>query len=160
MRFIDKGSADGIVKGQAVIDENGLVGRVDLVSERSARVRLLTDARLGVGVRDLETNETGWVEGQGASEALRLEMFSATEGVNEGDLIVTDGSRFPPGITVGRVVASAEPEAGFALFADVTPSVEFSRIDFVKVIVGWSPLNASTEPLVEQTVVPDTEELP
>jgi rod shape-determining protein MreC len=160
VRFIDKGSADGVVRGQAVIDENGLVGRIDLVSEHSARVRLLTDPRLGVGVRDLESNETGWVEGRGGDETLRLEMFSASEDVEEGDLIVTDGSRFPPGIVVGRVAETATGEAGFALFADVIPSVEFSRIDFVKVIVGWSPLDASAEPVEEQTVVPEGEELP
>ena len=160
VRFIDKGSSDGIVKGQAVIDENGLVGRVDLVSERSARVRLLTDPRLGVGVRDLETNETGWVEGQGAGEPLLLEMFDATEGVTAGDLIVTDGSRFPPGISVGRVRSDAEPEASFALFGAVAPTVEFSRVDFVKVIVGWSPLNADSDPPQDQAVLPTGEDLP
>ena len=160
VRFIDKGSSDGIVKGQAVIDENGLVGRVDLVSERSARVRLLTDPRLGVGVRDLETNETGWVEGQGAGEPLLLEMFDASEGVTAGDLIVTDGSRFPPGISVGRVRSDAEPEASFALFGAVAPTVEFSRVDFVKVIVGWSPLNADSDPPQDQAVLPTGENLP
>lgn len=141
VRFIDKGAADGIVRGQAVIDENGLVGRVDFVSEHAARVLLVTDPRSGVGVRNLATNDTGWVEGRG-SATLRLEMFNAEEPVSEGDLLVTDGSRFPPGIPVGTVLSAAASEVGFSLVTTVAPVVEISRLDFVKIIVGWDPLDA------------------
>ncbi len=144
VRFIDRGSADGVVKGHPVIDELGLVGRVDLVGEDWARVRLLTDPRLGVGVRDRATNETGWVSGQGTGP-LKLEMFSAGEAVSAGDLIVTDGSRFPPDIPVGIVLYAAESEAGFSLVTEVEPAIETSRLDFVKVLVGWSPLDTEVE---------------
>ena len=141
VRFIDRGTEDGVVKGHPVIDERGLVGRVDLVGADWARVRLVTDPRLGVGVRNLATNETGWVSGQG-TRPLRLEMFSTGEAVSAGDPIVTDGSRFPPGIRVGNVLFGAESEAGFSLVASVEPAIETSRLDFVKVLVGWSPLDA------------------
>jgi len=145
IRFVDKGSDDGVAKGQAVIDANtgGLVGRVDLVSERSARVRLITDIRSGVGVRNVNTNETGWVEGRGA-DPLQLEMFSVVAPVSIGDLLVTDGSRFPPEIGVGTVLEPAESEAGFGLFSTVEPIIDLGRLDYVKIIVGWSPLDAVT----------------
>ena len=84
VRFIDRGSDHGVVKGHPVIDDNGLVGRVDLLGEKWARVRLITDPRLGIGVRDLATNETGWVSGQG-TRPLKLEMFDAGESVAAGD---------------------------------------------------------------------------
>ena len=141
VRFIDRGSDHGVVKGHPVIDDNGLVGRVDLLGEKWARVRLITDPRLGIGVRDLATNETGWVLGQG-TRPLKLEMFDAGESVAAGDLIVTDGSRFPPDITVGIVLAGAEFQAGFSLVTEVEPAIDTSRLDFVKVLVGWSPLEA------------------
>ena len=144
VRFIDRGSVDGVVKGHPVIDEHGLVGRVDLVGRDWARVRLLTDPRLGVGVRDRATNETGWVSGQG-TRPLKLEMFSAGEAVSAGDLIVTDGSRFPPDIPVGIVLYAAESEAGFSLVTEVEPAIETSRLDFVKVLVGWSPLDTGLD---------------
>ncbi len=140
IRWVDKGSGDGIVAGQAVIDEDGLVGRIDFVTDSSARVRLVTDPRLGVGVRNLVTNETGWVEGTG-DEPLRLKMFNAVEPVSRGDLVVTDGTRFPPNLTVGTVLQPAESEAGFQLITSVDPAIDVSRLDFVKVIVGWSPLD-------------------
>lgn len=139
IRWINRGADDGIGVGQAVIDEAGLVGRVDFVTDDTARIRLISDPRLGVGVRDLATNETGWVEGQGDGP-LRLKMFDALEPVREGDLVVTDGTRFPPGITVGSIRETAESEAGFQLISSVAPAVDLSQVDLVKVIVGWSPL--------------------
>ncbi len=144
IRWIDKGSDDGVIVGQAVVDEDGLVGRVDFVTDTSARVRLITDPRLGIGVRNLVTNETGWVEGTGG-EPLRLKMFNAVEPVTRGDLLVTDGTRFPPNLTVGTVLQDAQSEAGFQLISSVDPSIDVSRLDFVKVIVGWSPLDAVAE---------------
>lgn len=155
VRFIDKGSDAGVVKGQAVIDANtgGLVGLIDLVGGNSARLRLITDPRSGVGVRNLDTNETGWVEGRGTSP-MQLEMFSVSEPVTEGDLLVTAGSRFPPDLVVGTVIESAEAEAGFGLFSTVEPIIDLGRLDYVKVIVGWSPLDAVTaEPGAD--VIPD-----
>lgn len=141
VRFIDAGSKDGVVKGHPVVDENGLVGRIDLVGDNWARVRLITDPTLGIGVRDRATNETGWVSGQG-TRPLKLEMFASGEAVAAGDQIVTDdGSRFPPDILVGVVLYEAESEAGFSLVTEVEPAVETSRLDFVKVLVGWSPLD-------------------
>ncbi len=145
IRWIDRGTDDGIALGQAVIDEDGLVGRIDFVADHSARVRLITDPRSGVGVRDLGTNETGWIEGRGAGP-LELKMFSTTKPVQEGDRLVTDGTRFPPGIPVGIVTESAEAVAGFALITTVDPAIQLAELDFVKVVVGWSPLDAVVDP--------------
>jgi rod shape-determining protein MreC len=141
VRYIDKGSNDGIVAGQAVVDEDGLVGRVDLVSANDARIRLITDPQMSVGVRIQSTNETGVVSGRGDGP-LRLEMFRATQAVHEGDLVVTDGSRFPPGLVVGRIAMDGEAEVGFVLRTTVNPSARLSEVDYVKVIVGWTALDA------------------
>jgi rod shape-determining protein MreC len=144
VRYIDKGANDGIVVGQAVLDEDGLVGRVDLVSANDARIRLITSPIVSVGVRVQSTNETGVVSGRGDSP-LRLEMFRATQSIGEGDLVVTDGSRFPPGIVVGSVAETADAEVGFVLRSSVDPAVRFSQVDYVKIIIGWSALDADLQ---------------
>jgi rod shape-determining protein MreC len=144
VRYIDKGSKDGIVAGQAVVDEDGLIGRVVLVSANAARVRLITDPVVSVGVRVLSTNETGIVTGRGDGP-LRLEMFRAEEAVYEGDRVVTDGSRFPPGIPVGTVHRTADAEVGFVLRGEVDPAARLSEIDYVKVIIGWSSIDAGLQ---------------
>jgi rod shape-determining protein MreC len=144
IRYIDKGANDGIVVGQAVLDEDGLIGRVDLVSANDARIRLITSPVVSVGVRILSTNETGVVSGRGDGP-LRLEMFRATQTINEGDVVVTDGSRFPPGIAVGTGVETADAEVGFVLRSSVDPAARLSQIDFVKVVIGWSALDADLQ---------------
>jgi rod shape-determining protein MreC len=144
IRWINRGTADGIALNQTVIDEDGLVGSIDFVTESSARVRLITDVRFGVGVRNLETNELGTISGRGDAD-LQLRMFNAEKPVARGQLLVTDGTRFPAGIAVGTIVASAETAAGFLLETTVSPAIRVSEIEFVKVIVGWSPLDAVGE---------------
>ena len=151
VRNIDKGSADGIALGQAVMDENGLVGRISVVSAHSSRVRLLTDPQVSVGVRVQETNQTGIATGQGTAP-LRLEMFQASSPVEKGAVVLTEGSRFPPGIIVGYVAESADAGVGFALRTTVDTAANISELDFVKVVVGWSPLDAEVDvdvPFVE-----------
>jgi len=151
VRYVDKGSADGLVAGQAVVDENGLVGRLSVVANNSAQIRLITDPVVSVGVRVQETNQTGIATGQGDGP-LRLEMFQATSPVEQGAVVLTEGSRFPPGIIVGYVAEAAESDVGFALRTTVDPAVNLSELDFVKIVVGWSPLDANVEvatPFVE-----------
>ena len=160
VRYIDKGANDGIVAGQAVVDEDGLVGRVDLVSANDARIRLITDPQMSVGVRVQSTNETGVVSGRGDGP-LRLEMFRATKAVYEGDLVVTDGSRFPPGLVVGRVDKDGEAEVGFVLRTTVEPSARLSEVDYVKVIVGWTALDADlSDGVVDNSVATTTTQTP
>ncbi|MDH3470974.1 MAG: rod shape-determining protein MreC [Acidimicrobiia bacterium] len=137
VRGIDRGSSDGIGVGMPVVDESGLIGRVDAVFADSARVRLITDPTVRVGVRVLRTNETGWVSGRG-SGPLVLEMFEATQAVAEGDRVVTEGGRFPAGLIVGTVNEGARSDAGFALRTTVDTIVVFSRLDFVNVLITTS----------------------
>ncbi len=144
VRFILKGSDDGIAVGQAVVDERGLIGRIDAVTASTARVRLLTDPIVSVGVRVQETNETGVITGLGTG-TLRLDMFDASTPVTAGSVVVTDGSRFPPGILVGYVAESADAAVDFVLRTTVEPAAELGKLDYVKVIVGWSPLDAEVD---------------
>jgi cell shape-determining protein MreC len=83
-------------------------------------------------------------------------MFRSTQPVREGDTVVTDGSRYPAGIPVGIVLETAVAEAGFSLITEVAPAVNVSRLDFVKVIIDWSPLDAE----LDEATNPDEPQLP
>lgn len=148
VRYINKGSADGISVGDAVIDEQGLVGRVDVVFRRSARVRLIFDPNVTISVMDEVTSQSGLLSGD--NDRLILRVFNADEPVREGNVIVTAGSRFPPGIVVGTVKETAADDAGFGLDTEVIAAINPSRLDYVKVIVGYSPLDAEQPQLVEE----------
>jgi cell shape-determining protein MreC len=76
-------------------------------------------------------------------------MFQATTPVEEGAVVLTEGSRFPPAIVVGYVAEAADTEVGFALRTTVEPAANISELDFVKIVVGWSPLDAGVDVDVE-----------
>jgi rod shape-determining protein MreC len=160
IRGIDKGSSDGIGVGMPVVDEQGLVGRIDTVFTDSARVRLVTDPTVKIGVRVVRTNETGWVTGRGTGDPI-LEMFEADQTVSVGDRVVTEGGRFPAGLVVGTVAEGARSEAGFALRTTLEPIVDVGRLDFVKVLVETRQDELIDEPddelpvQLEETLVPE-----
>lgn len=160
IRGIDKGSSDGIGVGMPVVDEQGLVGRIDTVFTDSARVRLVTDPTVKIGVRVVRTNETGWVTGRGTGDPI-LEMFEADQTVSVGDRVVTEGGRFPAGLVVGTVAEGARSEAGFALRTTIEPIVDVGRLDFVKVLVETRQDELIDDPAsdlpvqLEETPVPE-----
>lgn len=100
--IVNAGLLDGVAKGQAVSDTDGLIGRVVEAGNTSSRVLLLTDlsSRIPViiepyGVRAILTGDN--------TEYPRIEFLPPGVTLTSGDRIVTsgDGGVFPPGIGVG-----------------------------------------------------------
>lgn len=134
MRVIDKGADDGVGLDMPVIDEGGLVGRVESVTGAVARVMLVTDPTFVAAVRVERTGETGVLRGRG-SGPMSLEMFDRDTAVVPGDVLVTADGRFPAGIRVAIVLEAARSEVGFALRTTAEPAASVTRVDFVKVLV-------------------------
>jgi rod shape-determining protein MreC len=127
--LVNAGSRDGVVRGQAVIAGEGLVGRVGEVGERTARVLLLTDLNSHIPVIVESSRERAVLTGDN-SEQPRLAYLPVRSPVHAGDRIVTSGHGgvFPPGLPVGSV---ASIDSGVAR---VEPFVELSRVDFVRIV--------------------------
>ncbi len=114
--LVDRGAADGLVEGLAVVQGSRLVGLVQHVDERSARVQLVTDPsfRIEVAVRSQEgVRATAYLRG-GDDEALPLRNLRAPTGfvVRRDDSVLTsNGSeRVPDGLVVGRVTDADDLE--------------------------------------------------
>jgi rod shape-determining protein MreC len=145
---IDQGASNGVLAGHPVIDDKGaLVGVVSEVTDTTAIViPIIARDAPGITVR-LDNGQRGSVRGQGTT--LVLEVFEASEPVEEGQLLQTFGSdRFPKDLDVGIVVASALP-TGQVIRVEVAPIVDIDRLRFVAV-VPWP----SEEPVPEEPVVP------
>jgi len=127
--LVNAGSRDGVVRGQAVIAGEGLVGRVAEVGERTARVLLLTDLNSHVPVIVESSRERAVLTGDNSDQP-RLAYLPVRSPVHAGDRIVTSGHGgvFPPGLPVGSV---ASTDNGVSR---VEPFVELSRIDFVRIV--------------------------
>ena len=104
---IDKGSDHGIEEGMAVVTGAGFVGRVERVTSNRSVVMLLSDAEMTVSARLLSTQGLGLVKGRGPQRSPVVELL-ADEDAEQGDILLTsglDGSLYPPGIQIGRIVS-------------------------------------------------------
>lgn len=132
--MLDKGADDGIAIGQPVVNLQGLVGRIDSVTNSSATVKLLTDPDHSVAVRLAGSGLVGTAEGRGSGD-LKFVSSRAEESVEEGEVVVTFANRYPAGLIVGTVARSAEVTAGSGLQTTIDPAVDFGRLDFVRVVL-------------------------
>lgn len=144
--IIDKGTSDGIVVGQPVIDPNGyVVGSVEQVTPGSATVIPITVGRshLAVAVGD----QTGILVPQIDTDVMRLDL-DAQEPVLAGERVVTSSGsvRFPSGYPVGVVLSDAAPTNDF-LSTEMSPYVRPDTLRVV-VVLAWppDPVSAVTEP--------------
>ena len=140
--FIDKGRADGIRPDMAVIDPEGLVGKVIQADRHQATVLLLIDPEAAAGARLEDAGTTGAVRGNGASEYLSLEFVRAEADVSLGDEVVTsgyDGGIFPPGIPIGTVTGVGGADNALEREIEVDPAADFTALDFVTVLLDSGP---------------------
>ncbi|MBX6371027.1 MAG: rod shape-determining protein MreC [Acidothermus sp.] len=135
---IDAGSRDGITSGLTVLNGDGLVGRVTVVSADTSTVVLAIDPKFNVGVR-LPNGAVGVVSGRGRS-AMSLQLIDPSVRVAPGTGLVTAGSvnerPFVRGVPVGTVTAVTTPLAGEVQTGSVRPFVDFATLDLVGVVVG------------------------
>ena len=104
--LLNRGTSNGVFKGQAVMDEKGLLGQTLHVGPWSAEVILITDPEHAVPV-EIERNGLRTIAvGAGDTASLALPYLPANADVKTGDLLVTSGlgGVFPAGYPVARVV--------------------------------------------------------
>jgi rod shape-determining protein MreC len=132
--LINAGRANGVEPGLAVVNAEGLVGRVTEAGERSARVLLVTDLNSRIPVRLSLTRDRAILAGDNSDEPRLLYLPTGTS-VVPGERIVTSGHDgvLPPGLPVG-VVSSVGPDG-----VRVRPLVTWSRLELVRV-VAYDPL--------------------
>jgi rod shape-determining protein MreC len=103
--LLDRGAVNGVFKGQAVLDDKGLIGQTTHVGPWSAEVILITDAEHAVPVRIERTGLRTIAVGSGDTTSLALPYLPANADIKNGDLLVTSGlgGVFPEGYPVARV---------------------------------------------------------
>jgi rod shape-determining protein MreC len=135
---LDRGSRD-LRTHMPVVAPDGVVGAVLHVAGDSVDVQLAVDAQFGVDVEDERTKARGFVRGTGdpARYSCKVEMVDSRDEVEIGDLLVTSGKGkwFPRGIPVARVTKVAKRELGRDQEIEAAPTVDFSRLDAVLILV-------------------------
>ncbi|MBO7410475.1 MAG: rod shape-determining protein MreC, partial [Ottowia sp.] len=141
---ISKGSVQGVQPGAPVMDEGGVLGQVTRVYPMSSEVTLLTDKNQVAPIINARTGLRGVVYGsaQTRSDVLELRYTSATEDVQEGDLLVTSGMDgiYPPGLPVARV-QRVDRRGGGSSFAHIecVPQARMGAVAHVMVLEPGTP---------------------
>jgi rod shape-determining protein MreC len=120
-----------------VVDQNGVVGIVNLVGNHSARIISLLNPkmRLSCKVKGREFFGSLVWDGRSPSEAL-LEEMPRHERFHKGDTIVTSGysSVFPEGIPVGTIISHEKEHDDNFYALRIKLFTDFTTLSTVRVI--------------------------
>jgi rod shape-determining protein MreC len=137
---VDQGEQAGLRAGMPVVADEGLVGQVRRVSGRFADVLLTIDPESRVDVVVGESRARGRIEGLGerGRYRCRIQFDRADDQVNVGDEVFTSGlgKKFPASILIGYVSSISDQEFGLQQEGEVTPSVDFTRLDEVLILTS------------------------
>jgi len=134
--IIDKGTRSGLHAGFPVVAAAGVVGRIIKTAPDSSRVLLVTDASSAIAALTQRTRTRGVARGQG--EKLSIEYALRDMDIQIGDLLVTSGMGgvFPKGLPLGLVESVTKDQFGLFQQVIATPTVDFSLLEEVMVILG------------------------
>lgn len=141
---IDRGEAEGLKPDQAVLTEEGLVGKTTVVSDHSAMVVLISDETCRVAARVEKSpdkpQEQGIVRGERSSTnslpQISLNFLSKQAGLEAGQKVFTSGvgGVFPPGVLIGAVRDFKVRELDG--YATIVPAVDLTTLEDVFVVVS------------------------
>lgn len=135
---IDKGTRDGLRDGLAVVVAEGIVGRTIKCSSHTSRVLLANDAASEVSALIQHNRTRGVARGKGTTLTLNYALRS--KDVQIGDAVITAGTGgiFPKGLPIGTITNIIKHDYGLFQTLEITPSVDFSRLEDVLVVLGES----------------------
>lgn len=125
---LNKGTADGVYKGQALVDAHGVLGQVIEVGHRSSKALLITDPDHGIPI---EFNRTAMqtIAIGAAGRGLRLPFLASNADIKVGDQLVSSalGGRFPAGYPVGTVYEVKHVAGEHFMEAYASPSAHLNQ---------------------------------
>ncbi|MDE6814012.1 MAG: rod shape-determining protein MreC [Duncaniella sp.] len=134
---IEKGRLDGIEPEMGVIDQNGIVGIVNVVGDHTARLISVLNPYLRLSCKVKGEEQVGslvW-DGRDPGEAILEELPKHAKFV-KGDTIVTSGysSVFPEGVPVGTILSGSRDREDNFYTLRIKLFTDFSTLSTVRVI--------------------------
>jgi len=149
--YLDKGQQQGLIPGQPVIDEGGIIGQITRVFPFSAEVTLVTDKNQAVPVQVQRTGQRSVTFGLGNGQ-VELKYIPANADVQVGDMLVTSGldGVYLPGFPVAKVI-HVERDSAYA-FARII-AAPLAAVESHTVVMVLHP----REPLPPRPPAPEAE---
>jgi len=152
--LVDKGARDGVFKGQAVLDAEGIFGQVSQVHAETAEVILISDAEHAIPVQSNRSGLRTIAVGTGDSDRLSLPFVTVESDLKVGDLLISTGigGVFPRGYPVAEVTRVDRTAAATFALVDARPTARLDRnrevllVWFTPPVAPLEPAAAATEP--------------
>ena len=135
---IQKGALDGIKPDMGVVDQNGVVGKVNVVGPHSARIISLLNNNLRLSCKVKSSNTVGSLVWDGDDYRVALlEEIPRHATFNKGDTIITSGysTSLPEGIPVGVILGEKKGHDDNFHTLMVKLFTDFSKLSTVRIIV-------------------------
>jgi rod shape-determining protein MreC len=126
---INKGSDDGVFKGQPVLDAFGIVGQVTQVDRIGAEIIMISDNEHAIPVQVNRNGIRSIAVGTGDIHRLILPFLTAESDVKPDDLLVSSGldGIFPAGYPVATITkVERDPAETFAV-VEAKPLAQLDR---------------------------------
>ena len=137
--LIDRGRKGGLKLHFPVLNIQGVVGQIVMLSSHYAKVLTIIDANSRIGVKSQRTRVNGIFIGTGINTG-EIKYIMKDKDVKVDDLFITSGldGIFPKGLSVGRVTSISEPKTGLFKKIKVRTSVDFCCLEEVLVLLKSS----------------------
>ena len=164
---VNRGSNSGVTTGMAVVNGDGLIGRVYEVGLNYSKVISIIDSRSSVACLMQRTRDNGVLSGQldsgTGSDSCYMYYLPAVNSVTPGDRVITSGldSMYPKGLLVGTVSEVSRQTETSSQYIVVTPLADFNHIEEVLVLRtvietdSDQALPVVPEPTARPTATPD-----
>lgn len=135
--MINRGTSHGLNVGLPVVASKGIVGRITETSWRASRVLLIIDENSNIDALIQRTRTQGILQGAGYAGCL-LKYVLKSEDIRIGDVVISSGlgGIFPKEILLGVVTKVEKRRSGLFQQIEVSPSVDFSKLEEVLVLMG------------------------
>jgi len=152
--LVNKGTREGVFRGQAAIDANGIVGQVTRAGPVSSEIILISDPEHAIPVAINRTGVRSIALGTGRSGLLSLPYLPQNADVIVGDLLVSSGlgGVYPPGYPVAKVTSVVRDPAQPLLAIEAGPLAGLDRDP--EILLVWFD-NAVVEPPPETEPKPE-----
>ena len=148
---INRGKKHGIEPNMAVINAEGVIGKILRVTEDTADVVTILDPLSAIDAFIMRSRARGIVEGL-TDSLCQLKFALRVDDIQPGDLLLSSGlgGNFPKGIPVGTIIKVTRKSFGITQKVEVKPSVDFSKLEEVIVVTKVDASPAHVQLLEEK----------
>lgn len=138
---IDKGKKDGLKKNMVAITKNGLIGKLQNVTNHSSEIKLITandiNNKVSVSISTKDVDTTAILSGYDKESNLVLvNGVDSLVDVKKGDVVTTSGlgGMFPRGIYIGVVEEITNDKYGLSKTLGIKTNQDFNNIHYVTIL--------------------------